>query len=157
MSAQALPNPMASVVDFGAGARAQLGSARLRRMFHQVLRFALVGGSGTAAYILLYLALAGVTTDLLANAIAWFVTTVATNSLQRHYAFGAERSGGIDDAVGLVTSLAALGATTVLLAVLTTSSAAAAVAVLVLVNTAVGAIRFLVLHYWFDRHALNAG
>ena len=132
--------------------RAPRGAARAG-LLAQGLRFLLVGSTGTVAYLVLYLLLTTVFTDLAANAIAWLITTVATNSAHRHVTYGVRSAMGSDEVVGLVTSLAALGLTTWALALLGGSSGVAGAVALVVVNTAVGTVRFFVMRRWFAGRA----
>ena len=122
-------------------------------MLAQGLRYLLVGTTGTVAYLLLYLLMTTVFSDLAANAIAWLVTTVATNSAHRHVTYEVRSAMGSDEVVGLLTSLAALGLTTWALALLGGSSGATGAIALVAVNTAVGAVRFFVMRRWFAGRA----
>ncbi|RIJ69353.1 hypothetical protein D1871_22335 [Nakamurella silvestris] len=135
------------------GATAPVSSRGLLPLLRQALKFMLVGGAGTGAYVLLYLVLAGPLGSLPANGVAWLLTTVATNNLHRWFTFGIRRpsSPAADEIVGLVSSLIALLLTTLALGLLDTTTGPAQVIALVAVNGLVGTARFLFLRGWFSR------
>lgn len=59
----------------------------LHLVARQAVRYSLVGTTGTAVYIGLYLLLDLWTQPMIGNAVAWLATTLATNSSQRRFAF----------------------------------------------------------------------
>jgi putative flippase GtrA len=117
------------------------------------MRYSMVGTAGTALYVGLYLLLNIWTPAIVGNGLAWVVTTLATNGVQRRVAFGVPDGdhAGVDRIVGLVSSGVALLATTVALNVLQKSGSADQVVALVAVNAIVGTARFLTVRSWFGR------
>ena len=130
----------------------------LREMAGQALRYSVVGTTGTAVYVGLYLLLDMWVQPVIGNAAAWLVTTVATNSVQRRFAFGvADREHHrIDQIVGLASSGMALLISTLVLAALTDASDAGQVLALVMVNVLVGTARFLTVRWWFGHGVRTA-
>src|ERR1700712_3263218 len=106
---------------------------RTRVVAGQAFRYSVVGTTGTGIYIGLYLLLDLWTQPVVGNAIAWLITTVATNSVQRRFAFGVSEHAHvhIDQVVGLTSSAVALLVTTLALAALPNADSAAQVAALI--------------------------
>ncbi len=120
----------------------------------QLVRYAGVGTAGAGLYLGLYLLANLFLPTLAANVLAWLVSTVATNEVQRRLAFHAGHSdhATADVTVGMVTSLASLAVSSVALAVLSGSTAMEQLLVLVTVTAAVGLARFLIVRAWFAHH-----
>ena len=93
--------------------------ARSGGLTRQGLRFATVGSVATATQLGLYALLSGLVGAQVANVTAWLVSTMVGNAAQQRFTFqvpGARADS--DRAVGLVTSLAGLGASSLVLALL---------------------------------------
>lgn len=127
----------------------------------QLVRFAATGGLSTAVQVLLFALLAPVGA-LLANGIAWVVSTALANELHRRRTFHAEDNVGWFAAQweGGGLSLVGLGLTTGALAALAVAVPTAGVTtqvVLVLgVNATVGLVRFLALRWAFTTRPAQA-
>ncbi|HYN73831.1 MAG TPA: GtrA family protein [Nakamurella sp.] len=114
------------------------------------LRFAAVGMAATGAQLALYAFLDGSAGPQLANVLAWLVSTLVANAAHRRYTFQLTgRACERDHLVGLVSSLAALGLSSLALALLNEPTGLDGVVALVAVNGAVGAVRFLALRWWW--------
>jgi putative flippase GtrA len=114
------------------------------------LRFTAVGSLATVIQLALYALLSGLVGAQVANVTAWLVSTMAGNAAQQRFTFqvpGARADS--DRVVGLITSLAGLGASSLVLALLAQPDGLSGTVALVGVNTAVGALRFLALRWWF--------
>jgi putative flippase GtrA len=130
------------------------GVARLLR--GQLFRFASIGVVSTVAYLLLYLALRGVTGAQVANATALLVTAVANTAANRRITFGVV---GRDDAVrqhthALLVFGLALGLTAAALGIVnavTDPSRPVELVALVVANLAATALRFVLLRGWVFR------
>ena len=146
-----------SRVDLVATALGDLrGVARLMR--GQLMRFASIGVVSTIAYLLLYLALRGVTGAQVANATALLVTAVANTAANRRITFGVTGPDGVvrQHAQALLVFGLALALTASALGILnaaTNPSRIVELAALVLANLAATALRFVLLRGWvFRRH-----
>jgi len=115
----------------------------------QGLRFAIVGSLATVLQLGLYAFLSGSIGAQLANVCAWLVSTMVATAGHQRYTFQT-RGGGAesDQAVGLLTSLAGLGLSSIVLTVLAQPAGLSGTIALVGVNTVVGALRFVVLRWW---------
>jgi len=126
------------------------GLARSGGLTRQGLRFTAVGSLATATQLGLYALLSGLVGAQLANVTAWLVSTMVGNAAQQRFTFrvpGARADS--DRAVGLITSLAGLGASSLVLALLAQPDGLSGTIALIGVNTAVGALRFFALRWWF--------
>ena len=125
------------------------------RAIGQLVRYATAGIAGTGLYLGLYVLADLVLPTLVANVLAWLVSTAATNEVQRRLAFHAGHSdhAAADATIGMLTSLASLVASSIALAMLSGSSAIEQLLVLVTVTAAVGLARFLTVRAWFAHHA----
>jgi putative flippase GtrA len=150
-----------SRVDLVATALGDLrGVARLLR--GQLFRFASIGVVSTIAYLLLYVAMRGVTGAQIANATALLVTAVANTAANRRITFGVT---GLPGAVrehvqGLLVfglALALTASTLGLLNAVTNPSRPVEVIALVVANLAATALRFVVLRGWVFRRYATAG
>lgn len=132
--------------------RSDLPSIKL--LVGQAFRYSVVGTTGTGVYIGLYLLLDLWTQPVVGNAVAWLITTVATNSVQRRFAFGVSdrMHVHVDQVVGLGSSGVALLATTLALAGLSGSDSTGQVVALVVVNVLVGVARFLTVRWYFNHN-----
>jgi hypothetical protein len=90
---------------------------------------------------------------LVANAAAWLFTTLATNGLQRYFAFGVTdpARAPLDHTVGLISSLASLLASSAVLAPLANADPVQMLTALIAVNSVVGAARFFALRWWLEQ------
>jgi len=114
------------------------------------LRFAAVGGATTAAQLALYAFLAASVGPQLANVVAWLVCTLAANAAHRRYTFQlAGRPTEADHLVGALSSLAALGLSSLALMLLDEPGGLDGIVALVAVNAVVGAARFGALRWWW--------
>jgi putative flippase GtrA len=134
----------------------------------QGLRFAMVGTLATLTQLGLYYFLSGSVGSQLANVVSWLVSTLVANAAHQRYTFGVSHRGGgrgsvrnsgeSDQVVGLLTSLAGLGVSSVVLGLLAEPTGVWGTVALVAVNATVGGLRFLVLRWWFtDRRAPGVG
>lgn len=115
----------------------------------QGVRFTVVGSLGTLAQLALYAFLSDGLGAQVANVIAWLVSTVIANAAHHHFTFRvAGTAVESDHGFGMATSLAGLGLSSLLLAVLGQPAGLAGTVVLVAVNTTVGALRFVALRWW---------
>jgi glycosyltransferase involved in cell wall biosynthesis len=150
-----------SRVDVVATAMADLrGVARLVR--GQLVRFASIGVVSTIAYLLLYLALRGVTGAQLANATALLVTAVANTAANRRITFGVIGAAGAvrHHAQGLLVFGLTLALTASALGILnavTDPSRPVEVVALIVANLAATALRFVLLRGWVFRRHVAAG
>jgi len=124
--------------------------APLRAFTRQAGRFAIIGSTGTGVALGLYTLLGLWVDPLVANTGAWLVTTLTTNSLQRHFAFGITdpARAPLDHVVALTFSLLALLASFAALAALTNANPAQQSIALIAVNFVVGAARFVAVRWW---------
>ena len=114
------------------------------------LRFAAVGLAATGAQLALYAFLDSSIGAQLANVLAWIASTLLANAAHRRYTFRLTgRASESDHLVGLVSSLAALGLSSLALLLLDEPTGLDGVVALVAVNAAVGAGRFLALRWWW--------
>ena len=121
----------------------------------QGLRFAIVGSLASVVQLALYAFLSGSVGAQLANILAWLVSTLLGNAAHHRYTFQVTgTSTESDHLVGLLTSLAGLGISSLVLEILGEPSGLAGTIALVAVNSAVGVLRFLTLHQWFGRSAV---
>jgi putative flippase GtrA len=119
----------------------------------QLLRFAAIGAVSTVAYLLLYLALRGVTGAQVANAIALLVTAVGNTAANRRITFGVagRRHAVRQHAQGLLVFGLALGFTATALGLVngvTDPSRYLELTALVVANLAATALRFVLLRGW---------
>jgi len=115
----------------------------------QGVRFALVGTFGTVTQLALYAFLSDGLGAQLANVVAWLASTIVANAAHHRFTFKVDGAAAESDhLVGMLTSLAGLGLSSLLLTVLSQPAGLAGTMVLVTVNAAVGGIRFLVLRWW---------
>jgi putative flippase GtrA len=104
----------------------------------------------TATQLGLYALLSGLVGAQVANITAWLVSTMVGNAAQQRFTFqvpGARADS--DRAVGLITSLAGLGASSLVLALLAQPDGLPGTIALIGVNVVVGALRFFALRWWF--------
>ena len=114
------------------------------------LRFAAVGTAATGAQLTLYAFLTGSVGPQLANVLAWLISTLVANAAHRRYTFQLSgRASEADHLVGALSSLAALGLSSVALMLLDEPSGLDGVVALVAVNAVVGAARFVALRWWW--------
>jgi putative flippase GtrA len=114
------------------------------------VRFTAVGSLATATQLGLYALTSGLVGAQVANVTAWLVSTMVGNAAQQRFTFqvpGARADS--DRAVGLITSLAGLGASSLVLALLAQPDGLPGTIALVVVNTLIGALRFFALRWWF--------
>jgi putative flippase GtrA len=125
----------------------------------QAIRFAAVGSTATVTQLGLYYFLSGSVGSQLANVISWLIATVLANAAHQRYTFGVTgRTGESDQLIGLLTSLAGLGVSSAVLALLAQPTGAAGTVALIAVNAGVGALRFAALRWWFtDQRAPGWG
>jgi putative flippase GtrA len=126
------------------------GLGRGGGLTRQGVRFTSVGSLATATQLGLYALLSGLVGAQVANITAWLVSTVVGNAAQQRFTFqvpGARADS--DRAVGLITSLAGLGASSLVLALLAQPDGLPGTIALVVVNTLIGALRFFALRWWF--------
>lgn len=122
------------------------------------LRFAAVGMAATGAQIALYAFLDSSVGPQLANVLAWIASTLVANAAHRRYTFQLTgRASETDHLVGLVSSLAALGSSSLALVLLDEPTGLDGVVALVAVNAAVGVVRFLALRWWWLGRSLRRG
>jgi glycosyltransferase involved in cell wall biosynthesis len=144
-----------SRVDLVATALGDLrGVARLLR--GQLFRFASIGVVSTVAYLLLFLALRGVTGAQVANATALLVTAIANTAANRRITFGVVgREGAVRQHThALLVFGLALGLTASTLGVLNAvanPSRPIELIALVAANLAATALRFMLLRGWVFR------
>lgn len=123
----------------------------------QGLRFVLVGSLAMVAQLGLYAFLAGSVGAQLANICAWLVSTLIGNAAHHRFTFQvAGHAGESDHLVGLLTSLAGLGFSSLVLAVLGQPTGLGGTAAIVAVNAGVGALRFVALRWWLVGRATPA-
>jgi putative flippase GtrA len=109
----------------------------------------LVGSLSTVIQLGLYAFLAGSVGALLANVCAWLVSTMIGNAAHHRFTFRvAGHPGESDHLVGVLTSLAGLGLSSLVLVLLDQPTGLTGTIALVAVNAAVGALRFLALRWW---------
>ena len=114
------------------------------------LRFAAVGLAATGAQLALYAFLDSSVGPQLANVLAWIASTLVANAAHRRYTFQLTgRASESDHLVSLVSSLAALGLSSLALLLLDEPTGLDGVVALVAVNAAVGVVRFLALRWWW--------
>jgi putative flippase GtrA len=126
------------------------GLGRSGGLTRQGLRFTAVGSLATATQLGLYALMSGLVGAQVANITAWLVSTMVGNAAQQRFTFqvpGARADS--DRAVGLITSLAGLGASSLVLALLAQPDGLSGTIALIAVNTVVGALRFFALRWWF--------
>ena len=123
----------------------------------QALRYLVVGMSGSVLYIGAYVALELVMTPTLANLIAWLISTVLCNAAHRRLTFGISggRSAGLDAVFGLLTCVIGLLLSTVAVSLVSASSDLVQVSALLIGSGVGGAVRFLLLRWWFARGAVS--
>lgn len=115
----------------------------------QGVRFTLVGSLGTVTQLALFAFLSDGLGAQVANVIAWLVSTVIANAAHHHFTFRVRgEAAESDHGFGMATSIAALGLSSLLLALLAQPDGLAGTVVLVAVNTVVGALRFVALRWW---------
>ena len=115
----------------------------------QLLRFGAVGGAASLVQLALFGCLASDVGSQLANLISWLLGTILATEGHRRYSFGGSRAHAeADHALGLGTSLVALVATSIALALLDNPVGVAGVAAVVAVNGLVGLARFVALRWW---------
>ncbi len=138
-----------------ADVRAALGREPLGAgLLTQVVRFVLVGGLSTAAYLLLFVLLRGSTGAQLANLLALLLTAVGNTAANRRLTFGVRGREGVarHQGQGLVVFGAGLALTSgsllALHSALTHPPAWAEVGVLVVANLAATVLRFVLLRRW---------
>ena len=118
-------------------------------MTGQGVRFAVVGSFATLTQLALYAFLSDGLGAQLANVVSWLASTIVANAAHHRFTFKVDGSAAESDhVVALLTSLAGLGLSSLLLAVLSQPAGLAGTAVLVAVNATVGGLRFLVLRWW---------
>ena len=115
----------------------------------QGVRFSAAGVLGTLAYVGLYMLFDLWLPVLAGNALAWLITTVATNEAQRRWAFGVRHGHTADVVIGLITSGATLVVTTVAVGVLHDTDVSGAISAIIAINTAAGIARFLTVRWWY--------
>ncbi|MGH2939897.1 MAG: dolichyl-phosphate beta-glucosyltransferase [Solirubrobacterales bacterium] len=127
----------------------------IARLGGELSRFALVGVASTLLYLLLFVALRGVTlAPLAANAAALALSAVFNTAANRRFTFGRRGRAGLltHHAQGLVVFGLCLALTTVALAGLDAlaprASRAVEVAVLVVANAAATLLRYFLLRLW---------
>ena len=125
-------------------------------MVGQLVRFAGIGAASTLAYLVLFMALSGVTGAQLANLIALLVTAIANTAANRRLTFGVRGGGQTRHQVqGLVVFGLALALTSGSLAALHAISATPGrlleATVLVVANLAATVLRFVLLRAWVFR------
>jgi putative flippase GtrA len=130
------------------------GVARLMR--GQLLRFAAIGAVSTVAYLVLYVALRGVTGAQVANATALLVTAIANTAANRRITFGVTGSHGAvrQHLQGLLVFGLALGLTATALAILnafTDPSRLVELTALIAANLLATGLRFVLLRSWVFR------
>ena len=126
------------------------GLGRSGGLTRQGLRFTAVGSLATATQLALFAMMSGLVGAQVANITAWLVSTMVGNAAQQRFTFqvpGARADS--DRAVGLITSLAGLGASSLVLALLAQPDGLSGTIALVGVNAVVGALRFFALRWWF--------
>lgn len=140
-------------------AERRLGSADRpsSRTLRQVAIFATIGLASTAAYVVLYSSVRGVTDAALANFIALGLTAVANTAVNRRITFGIRSRAGFmaDQLAGLGAFALALAITTGAIALLglIAPDAGRRIELAVLVSASVVATlaRFIVLRSWLGR------
>ena len=125
-------------------------------MVGQLVRFAGIGAASTLAYLLLFMALSGVTGSQLANLVALLVTAVANTAANRRLTFGVRGGGQTRHQVqGLVVFGLALaltsGSLAALHAITATPGRLLEATVLVAANLAATVLRFVLLRAWVFR------
>jgi putative flippase GtrA len=134
--------------------RAQFGrGAPPTSLVRQALRFGVIGGLSTLAYLVLFVLLRASTGAQAANLIALLVTAVANTAVNRRFTFGVRGDGALRQQLqGLVVFALGLGLTSGSLALLTATSAhparAVEVVVLVAANLIATVLRFVLLRRW---------
>jgi putative flippase GtrA len=126
------------------------GLGRSGGLTRQGLRFSAVGSLATATQLGLYALMSGLVGAQVANITAWLVSTMVGNAAQQRFTFqvpGARADS--DRAVGLITSLVGLGASSLVLALLAQPDGLSGTIALITVNATVGALRFFALRWWF--------
>ncbi len=127
-------------------------------LVRQALRYSTAGIAGTLAYVGLYMLFDQWIPAVVGNAVAWLITTLATNTAQRRWAFDVRKGRTADAVIGLVTSAATLIITTIAVTLLRDADVSATVAALITINTAAGTARFLTVRWWFvHRRAVVTG
>ncbi len=118
---------------------------------HPLSRFVGVGGVATVVQLGLLAGLTLVIDEAWANLMAWSVSTLIANAAHRRLTFGIHDRAGArrDIVVATAFSIVALVVSTAMLNHLEISDAVGAVLVLVAVNTVVGGVRYVALHWWF--------
>lgn len=134
------------------GVQPSTRGGRPRELFWSLARFAVVGGSTTALYALLYLAAVEVLPAHPANAAAMVVSTVVSTEWHRRWTFRSDR-GGLRTHLqaGLVTTVtyAMTSSALVLLeAVSPGAEEGAQVAAIVTASAVAGLLRFVALRVW---------
>jgi putative flippase GtrA len=118
-------------------------------MTGQGVRFAAVGSLATLTQLALYAFLSDGLGAQAANVVAWLVSTVVATAAHQHFTFRVAGSAAESDhGFGMATSLAGLGLSSLLLAVLAQPEGVAGTLVLVGVNGFVGVLRFAALRWW---------
>ena len=123
----------------------------------QGLRFVLVGSLAMVTQLGLYTFLAGSVGAQLANICAWLVSALIGNAAHHRFTFQvAGHAGESDHVVGLLTSLAGLGLSSLVLAMLDQPTGLGGTVAIVAVNAGVGALRFVALRWWLIGRATPA-
>src|SRR3984885_7952503 len=128
--------------------------AAARHLPRQIARFVAVGVASTLAYVLLYLALRGVLSAQVANALALGATAVANTAVNRRVTFGisGRAHAARQQVKGLIAFGIGLALTSGALAALHSGSAHPSrwteVSVLVAANLVATVIRFLLYRHW---------
>ena len=123
-------------------------------LLRQVVRFAAVGVTSTAAYLLLFLLLHGVIGAQAANLVALLVTAIANTAANRRFTFGVRGATRVarHHVEGLIVFAIALAITSGALAALhgfvDAPHRLIELSVLVLANLAATAVRFVLLRGW---------
>lgn len=122
-------------------------------VFGQLVRFALVGGVGTALYVGLFWVFALWMSSQAANIVSWVIATVVGNLIHRRFTYGVSGAHlrGMDGVVTFVTALAELGASSLLLAVFEGASSVEQGGLVVLGTIVGGLLRFVLNYWWFSR------
>jgi putative flippase GtrA len=140
--------------------RAQLGRAPLTpelpgvpgRLVHQLVRFAAIGVTSTAAYLLLFVVLRGRLGAPGANLVALLVTAIANTAANRRLTFGVRGVGARSQLEGLVVFGLGLALTTGALGVLHVAAPdvgrGGELAALVAANLAATLLRFVLFRAW---------
>ncbi len=125
----------------------------------QGLRFFLIGSTGTALQLGLYALSATLVGVQVAAVASWLVSTLATNAAHRAFTFGVRgnQRNRTDQIAAFITCLVGLVVTSAVLDEVPEAAWITGVAAILVVNTVVGAARFVGMRWWLGDSGRRVG